>query len=73
MTQILSRVKFYDARTTWEEHWIGLSNFGRKKAGAGKLGYEWSWNYILLELRPKFAFFKNICYNKRLGVELGAE
>lgn len=35
--QILSRVKFYDARTTWEEHWIGLSNFGRKKAGAGKL------------------------------------
>lgn len=28
--------------------------------------------YILLELRPKFAFSKNLCYNKRLGVELGA-
>ena len=35
--QILLRVKFYDARTTQGGHEMSLSNFGRKKAGAGKL------------------------------------
>lgn len=36
--QILLRVKFYDARAMQERHWMGLSNFGRKKAGKLELG-----------------------------------
>ena len=35
--QILLRVKFCDARAMQGRHYMGLSNFERKKAGAGKL------------------------------------
>ena len=56
---------------------MALSNFGRKKAGAGKLELE-SW--VVSNFRSwkaggcarKFEFLENLCYNKRLGVELGA-
>lgn len=52
---------------------MGLSNFGRKKAGKLELGLGCQ---ILEAGKPgcarKFEFLENLWYNKRLGVELGA-
>ena len=53
---------------------MALSNFGRKKAGAGKLelGLSNFRSWKAGGCARKFAFLENLCYNKRLGVELGA-
>lgn len=54
---------------------MSLSNFGRKKAGAGKLDTNARFWKILGAGKcvRKFDFFGNLWYNKRLGVELGAQ
>lgn len=51
---------------------MGLSNFGRKKAG--KLGVNAGFWEILGagSCARKFEFLEILCYNKRLGIELGA-
>lgn len=71
--QILLRVKFYDARAMQGRHYMGLSNFERKKAG--KLELEELSNFRSWKAgrcARKFEFLENLWYNKRLGVELGA-
>lgn len=52
---------------------MGLSNFGRKKAG--KLDANARFWKILGAggCARKFEFFGDLWYNKRLGVELGAQ
>lgn len=53
---------------------MGLSNFGRKKAGAGKLelGLSNFRSWKAERCARKFEFLGNLWYNKSLGVELGA-
>ena len=53
---------------------MGLSNFGRKKAGKLELELELSnfRSWKAGRCARKFEFLENLWYNKRLGVELGA-
>ena len=53
---------------------MGLSNFERKKAGAGKLelGLSNFRSWKAGGCARKFEFLENLWYNKSLGVELGA-
>ena len=53
---------------------MGLSNFGRKKAGKlelGELSNFRSWKAV--RCARKFEFLEILWYNKSLGVELGAQ
>lgn len=51
---------------------MGLSNFGRKKAGKLELELSNFRSWKAGRCARKFEFLENLWYNKRLGVELGA-
>lgn len=52
---------------------MGLSNFGRKKAGKLELELSNFRSWKAERCARKFDFLENLWYNKSLGVELGAQ